>query len=107
MSKSPGKCVFCGGPGLTKSHIWAAWVERLMNISDSLPSEHSITFNDFIDPAQSRPEKRSSRQGSNLKRKPRNTCGACNGGWMSSIENSAIPFATPLILGKNCLIDTF
>ena len=46
------------------------------------------------------------KQGSALSRKPRNTCGACNSGWMSRIENAVTPIAIPLILGKPCLIDT-
>jgi hypothetical protein len=30
MSKPVGKCVFCGGPGLTKSHVWPEWAEAIL-----------------------------------------------------------------------------
>jgi hypothetical protein len=38
-------------------------------------------------------------------KKPRNTCGACNGGWMSKIEEEAKPVLTSLILGQPVLLD--
>src|SRR5262249_10222680 len=35
-----------------------------------------------------------------------NTCGDCNGGWMSQIEQRAIVSATSLIQGRPCVLDS-
>src|SRR4051794_2418422 len=106
MSKPTGKCVWCGESGLTKGHVWADWINRLMSFSNN--HEHIHTQESFSTrAAESKPETRSPKQGSALARKPRNTCGRCNNGWMSEIENSAIVVATPLILGQQCLLGVF
>jgi len=74
------------------------------------PDDHDHIYTEevvsTIDPAKSKPQVRRSKHGSALTRKPRNTCGKCNGGWMSQIETAVIAVATPLILGKPYLIDT-
>ncbi len=106
MSKPAGKCVWCGRTGLTKGHVWADWLDRLMNFPENhghFQTRDAFSRTDEFAPI---PQTQTQKQGSALSRKPRNTCGACNSGWMSRIENAVTPIAIPLILGKPCLIDT-
>ena len=96
MSPSPGKCVFCGGGPLTKGHIWPEWMQQILP-----PKKHHLQFTGQIASiAPGAPVKQRLRQGHAGQRKPRNTCSACNTGWMSNIERDAIPYASPLILGQ-------
>src|SRR5947208_778698 len=45
--KPPGKCIFCGGRGLTKEHMWADWlrpyIPREMQEHRSASSIFSLT----------------------------------------------------------------
>jgi hypothetical protein len=45
------------------------------------------------------------KSGSAAKRKPRNTCYPCNGGWMEAMETRAKPALTKLMLGQPFLFD--
>ena len=29
-SKAQGKCIFCGGEGLTKEHVWPNWIKSVL-----------------------------------------------------------------------------
>jgi hypothetical protein len=101
MSKPAGKCIFYGGPGLTKGHVWPNW---LKNILPTTSPHHEITagyFNTFELEVLGLPKTKEEKQGPARSRKPRNTCQSCNSGWMSIIENDAIAFATPLIKGDD------
>jgi hypothetical protein len=39
------------------------------------------------------------------KRRPRNTCRKCNTGWMSKIEEAALPAIRPLLIGERTFLD--
>ena len=101
MPTLSGKCVFCGGRGLTKGHVWPEWLQ------DILPRKsHHLQFSGRIASfAPSGPISQKLREGHAGTRKPRNTCLSCNTGWMSRIEQAAMPDATPLILGKPVTLD--
>jgi hypothetical protein len=98
MANPAGKCVWCGGGGLTKGHVWADWLRRLMAFQE----DHQHLEIAFGEPNT---QTQTVRLGSALGRKPRNTCRECNEKWMSQIENGVIPVATSLILGKSLLLD--
>jgi hypothetical protein len=111
MSKPAGKCVFCGGTGLTKGHVWPEWFGTYL---PQISTHHEVEvgpqlFKTFTpDPRIKSPEPSIHlHQGPARSRKPRNTCKKCNSGWMSGIENLAIPYAVPLIRGTRFLFDTF
>ena len=103
-----GTCVFCGGTGLTKGHVWPDWLGRFLPITGVTHHEQEIgkfyTFDAKVPgPAYSK----RLRQGPAGSRKPRNTCLACNTGWMSTIENIAMPYMVPLIQDTPSLLNTF
>jgi hypothetical protein len=105
MSKPTGKCAFCGGPRLTKGHILPESFGIILP-SDAKYHEQKIgTFNTFKSdiPGPSKWERIGT--GSLQKRRPRNTCVTCNGGWMSLIESAALPVIKPLILGQRSALD--
>src|SRR6476646_10945269 len=91
IAKPAGKCAFCGGPKLTKGHIWP---ESFGLILPSAAKYHEqkvdgfTTFDSNI-PGPSKWERVGT--GPLQKRSPRNTCVVCNGGWMSPIESAALP----------------
>jgi hypothetical protein len=107
MKQSSGKCVFCGKSGLTKGHVWPEWFGNVLPLD--APNHTQITgeIRTFT-PIAARPRRSEKiRQGHAGSRKPRNTCGDCNGGWMSRLENAAIPFMTPVMLGQACIVAPF
>jgi hypothetical protein len=101
MSKPKGKCAFCGKPGdLTKSHIWPEWAEAIL---PQTATHHQQIIGEFLTfkPIAKGPEYfQRVRPGHVGKRKPRNTCLACNAGWMRLIEENTLPFMDSLILSK-------
>jgi hypothetical protein len=107
MSKPAGKCVFCGGPGLTKGHVWPDWLGKVLPQTATHHEHETGRFETFT-PSIPGPE-HSTRihQGQARSRKPRNTCKKCNSGWMSRIEELAIPFMVPLIRGERMLLSPF
>jgi hypothetical protein len=82
-------CIFCDGHGLTRTHIWPDWLERLI-----LPGSHRLE--ELDNPHV--PSIRGSRikQGSLFSQKPRLCCEICNGGWMMKFEDEMTAFAKPL-----------
>lgn len=104
MSKPQTRCVFCGGVPVTKGHIWPEWFDRYLP-----PKAHEhleivgdiLTFN-YTGAGPSRREIK--RQGSAGSRKPRNTCAACNHGWMSRLEQANIPTVSRLLIGYPVLL---
>jgi hypothetical protein len=107
MSKPAGKCVFCGGQGLTKSHVWPSWLNPILPPT-STHHEHEIgRFYTFISAVKGPAHSKQIRQGHARSRKPRNTCLRCNSGWMSGIESIAKHATVPLIQDSQLLLTTF
>lgn len=86
MSKPPGRCIYCGGLGLSKEHIFADWLR------DYIPrdaTEHSMAVTiQWPHMADTRLE---SKTGDTHARRIRKVCVACNGGWMSELQQAAKP----------------
>jgi hypothetical protein len=105
MSKPAGMCVFCGGPKLTKGHIWPKSFGSILP-SDAIYHEQKIgEFYTFKSDIPGPPKWERVGTGPLQKRRPRNTCVTCNGGWMSLVEAAALPAVEPLILGERSLLD--
>lgn len=107
MPQTPGKCVFCGQGGLTRSHIWPEWSQKIVpsiaNFYELVVGEPMQTFEQFT-PGPDFFSK--TKPGSAAKRQPRNTCLSCNGGWMREIEEAAKPTVADLMLGRNIILST-
>jgi hypothetical protein len=99
MSKVAGKCVSCGGRGLTKGHVWPDWISKILPVTATHHEMVTGKFETFNATLPGPEYSIAQRQGSARARKPRNTCAKCNNGWMSVIENDAIKPMVPLIRG--------
>lgn len=104
-SKQPGKCIFCGGGGLTKQHVWPDWIKNVLPRAGSEHIQHTIgikmkppNFAILIPGLRFR-------KGHTGVRKIRNVCKYCNSGWMSQLENAAKPHLSKLILGDDTTIE--
>jgi hypothetical protein len=103
LPKPQGRCIFCGGTGLSKEHIWSDWISGLIQRNN----EHGEYWGRMHRDGGSRdmqwttPPANSARQGSVLQRKVRKVCRQCNNGWMSRVVDRAKPVVERMILGKN------
>lgn len=101
------RCIFCGGTGLSKEHIWSDWLSGTIPRSD----EHGEYWGSMHRDAGSgrigwtRPPASSGRQGSVLQRKVRNVCERCNNGWMSRVVDRAKSHVERMILGERIQLD--
>ncbi|MDF7815169.1 hypothetical protein [Hymenobacter sp. YC55] len=90
--QSQGRCMFCGGTGLTKQHLWPDWLNDYVPRQDNhgnLKSESYFGITpDSATSYTSEPAKKVI-QGSLGSRKLRQVCEGCNGGWMSKIEEGS------------------
>jgi hypothetical protein len=108
MSQPRGRCAFCGSDQvrLSKGHIWPECFGEILP-SDAKYHEQKIGYFNTFETQIPGPEK-FERVGTGplQKRRPRNTCVKCNGGWMSLMERASLPVVKPLILATPSLLDT-
>lgn len=82
-------CIFCPNTDLSRTHIWPAWLDRLLGPSDKrleeLDNPHVLSI-------------RASKLklGSIFRQKPYLACVACNTGWMQKFEDEMVAFAPPI-----------
>lgn len=101
MSKPAGKCVFCLGRGRrTKGHVWPDWLGQVLPMTATHHEQETGQFYTFMPDVKGPTYEKRIKQGPVRSRKPRNTCGRCNSGWMSAIEGLAKPSLLPLIKGE-------
>lgn len=94
--KPQGRCIFCGGFGLTKEHIFADWLK------DYIPREmlsHTTRRAD-VDPFLKENIALEKRTGDIHSRRIRCVCKTCNTGWMSRLQTAAKPFLVPMLTGQ-------
>lgn len=105
MSDKRKFCIFCGGSGLTKEHVWPRWTHKHV-------VQPKFTNNDYVQTrklsfggidALAYKEKR--RQGNALNAQVRVVCLSCNGGWMKQLEESNKEIVEKLVKGQDCLLD--
>ena len=105
MSKPAGKCVFCGGSNLTRSHIWPEWAQKIVPATSTHFELNAGQFDTFVSTVPGPKPFTKKRPRSGSKRQPRNTCLDCNSGWMREIEEAAQPIVSQLMLGRATIID--
>lgn len=81
-------CIFCDGPGLSRTHIWPEWLDKLLKPPDGRPQR---TNNSRVSGIRS-----NVKQGSMFSQKPYLCCVACNTGWMRRFEDEMTKFAKPI-----------
>lgn len=106
MSRPAGRCVFCGGSGLTKGHVLPDWLGKVLPRADGHAQFSGPELFETFKPKPAATPERKDHQGDATTRRLRNTCLKCNGGWMSQIEDFSQHWAIPLILGRPLLLET-
>jgi hypothetical protein len=100
MARPQRFCIFCGGAGLTREHVWADWLKKY--VPKDMP-KHTALFA-IVHPTHSEPT-RKKRSGDLQSRRLRIVCKSCNTGWMSKLQEKTKPNLLPLIQGEVTAFD--
>lgn len=101
VAKSPGRCIFCGGPGLTKEHVLPDWLKAIFPRQPTDTHTHgNAAYIDLPSVGYVPLPSRRRRQGQVGTRQVRVVCRSCNGGWLSRLEKETKPLLTQLIHGR-------
>ena len=95
-------CVFCGGSGLTKEHVWPQWLNALPEVHGPDPQPHvrrpHVVLGMTRDPATGFPVHHPEQRGTEQPPwdlQVRVVCGRCNSGWMAARERRIKPLLRP------------
>ena len=87
----PAGCGFCGSAGVTKEHIWPNWLRRL--ILESRAASGMKKFHAEIERNGTTQQYKNPK----LEQRVGMPCSACNGGWMSVLENEVKDFMATMV----------
>jgi hypothetical protein len=96
--KPPGKCIFCGGSGMSREHIWPEWMQNYFPAAG--PDARSAHIVNTLGQSNSFEHGRLHRSHDILYQKLRIACRQCNNGWMSQIVEAAKHILVPLLRGE-------
>jgi hypothetical protein len=89
------RCIFCGGTGMSKEHIWARWMVPHLPKDPPNFSLLDVVVHKTHETRKERTDDRSAYSGTiNL------VCKLCNNGWMSVLQERTKPILLPLISGE-------
>jgi len=96
-----GTCIFCGGLGLTKEHVWPDWLRKVI-VSTTKQSAHIVDGMIQLNPRpiyiiDATKFGRQNRTGAITSRKLRVVCIKCNNNWMSDLQTKAKFLLMPMI----------
>lgn len=91
LKAGAAKCIFCGEPGLSKTHIWPRWLNELLG-----PPANRLEVIERPAHHQRPGSLEQIRQGSIFSQKPYLACVGCNTGWMREFEDDVKPFGESL-----------
>jgi hypothetical protein len=87
---------------LTKEHIFPEWMQKYVVVPHGY-TDHFVSRDGRLPPLgvveKHRREGRKHRPGTPMQHRLRVVCRACNTGWMSQLQEQAIPLLTPLLMG--------
>jgi hypothetical protein len=95
MPQQYGRCIFCGGHGLTKEHVWPKWLRSVLD--PSLTTRRHFCSTSGL----GRRRTFTHQSGTIESRRLRIVCERCNTGWMSRLQNNAKSRLLPLIRGQH------
>jgi hypothetical protein len=95
MSKAQKLCIFCGEPGVTKEHVWPAWL--LPYLPRDAVNHASLTETHHRTHVEREVHVHA---GAPYSGRLRIVCRNCNNEWMSVLQNEAKPILLPLVLGE-------
>lgn len=84
------ECIFCGNQGgMSKEHLWPNWLNKLTEKDADAKYQEGAAYG--LGNTVDNKFKMNVRSGDVMTKKYRVVCRTCNGGWMSSIEESVKP----------------
>ena len=92
-------CVFCGGPHVTKTHVYARSYTQMFDDSD----REYLVRHERTDPATG--QTTLLKRAGTFAHKPLAACQACNGGWMREMEDAVRPVLKGFAVGRFMLLD--
>lgn len=93
-------CGFCGGPGVSKEHVWPDWLRKV--ILESRVTGGMKLFRAEIE----RGGKTNHFKSASLEIQVGMPCKSCNNRWMSALENDVQSFVTGMVSrGEKTLLD--
>lgn len=101
MAKPPGRCIYCGGTGLTKEHMWADWLRAY--IPREMKQHRLERTLQFADPAKN-VVSHHRKPGDPHSRRLRIVCRKCNNGWMGTLQEKAKPILVPMFNEQSALM---
>ena len=91
------KCIFCGNPGVSRTHIWPDWLSKMF------PADARDEFREYRAPSSPTTEVKDLRslkkQGNIFSQKPKLACVQCNNGWMNWFEDEISHLIRPALTG--------
>ncbi len=87
-------CIFCGGNGMSKEHIWARWMKPYLPKNAPPFSHLKVQVHPTHETRTERKENRSTYSGT-----VKLVCEQCNNGWMSALQSATKPILIPLMDG--------
>lgn len=99
MAKPQGFCVYCGGPRLSKEHLYADWLRDF--VPRDADEHHFATTVAF---PHKQTHKLQRRTGDTHARRLRCVCVNCNRGWMSDLQQAAKVHLVPMLRGDRCCL---
>lgn len=88
-------CIYCGGSGLTQEHLYADWLRKY--IPRELPQHLMSSTVSFPHKSETIIQRKT---GDTHSRRLRRVCLACNRGWMSQLQQAAMPHVIPMLEGR-------
>ena len=93
-------CGFCGGPGVTKEHLWPDWLRKLILASRGGGKGKKFRAEFERDGITKHYET------TNLETRVSMPCKKCNEGWMHDLENVVTSFLGPMAFpGEGTVLD--
>jgi hypothetical protein len=104
-TQKQGICIFCKGTKLSKQHIWADWLKKVIPRTGANYTQLS-THHHLVAPKHVLLQPiLKIKNGDIGSQKIRNVCIKCNNEWMSKIETEAQKSLTSLIMGETIELD--
>lgn len=95
---TPGKCIFCSAPHLSKEHIWPTWCHDLL-VKTGIPTKGNISQHIVGRKDSVLTNHVNEKQGPIFNKRLRVVCRSCNNEWMGALEEKIKPVLTLLISG--------
>jgi hypothetical protein len=105
MANPPRRCIFCGGFGVTKEHVFPDWLRAIFprlptdtHTFGSLDMVHMPTVGHVFIP------QRKQGQGQAGVKTVKVVCGPCNNGWLSAMEEETKPLLERMVYGSQGIL---